>query len=334
MSLAPYDDDQFAAHSAGELPRATPLGERTWTLVLPLPVAPPPYTLVYVLEDARCDVHLVDTGWDLPGSLDLLAHGLEAVGLSLHRVASVTATHLHSDHLGLASAIRSASGARVQVHEAEQIALDTTLRHEAADLDSWGVPPELHDAMAAMIGRARPTEVTADRLLVHDEVLDIPGRQVRVLHTPGHTSGSLCLVEGDTVFTGDLVLPTIFPGVGLGGPADDPLGDYLDSLNLVEALGDPLVAPGHGYVFRGLGERVASIRAHQLGRTAEVTAILERDPEATVWEVASRVTWTAGWGELRGFHRVSALSQTAMRMRYTRHTAESGHTAETGRSTS
>ena len=316
MSLLPFDEQQFAAHSAGELPRATPLGERTWALALPLPVGPPPYTLVYVFEDARGDAHLLDTGWELPGSLELVGRGLESVGLSLARVASVTATHLHSDHLGLASAIRAASGARVQVHEAEQRALDGSARYGAADLDAWGVPAELHDAMAAMVARTKPTAVTADALLQHDQLLDIPGRTVRVLHTPGHTSGSLCLLEGDVLFTGDLVLPTIFPGVGLGGPSEDPLGEYLHSLDLVEALGDPLVAPGHGYVFRGLGERVASIRAHQLGRTAEVTEIVHRHPHATVWEVASHVTWTGGWDALTGFHRISALSQTAMRMRH------------------
>ena len=180
-------------------------------------------------------------------------------------------------------------------------------------------------AGAAQRGRTRITSkalnrvvsaVTADALLQHDQLLDIPGRTVRVLHTPGHTSGSLCLLEGDVLFTGDLVLPTIFPGVGLGGPSEDPLGEYLHSLDLVEGLGDPLVAPGHGYVFRGLGERVASIRAHQLGRTAEVTEIVHRHPRATVWEVASHVTWTGGWDALTGFHRISALSQTAMRMRH------------------
>ena len=304
MSLQPFDDDQFAAHSAGRLPRATPLGERTWALALPLPVAAPAYTLVYVFEDARGDAHLLDTGWDLPGSLDLLARGLESIGLTLERVRSVTATHLHSDHLGLASAIRDASGARVQVHEAEQRALDGSAAYAAADLEAWGVPAELHDAMGGLVAGTKPIAVTADALLQHGQVLDIPGRQLRVLHTPGHTSGSLCLVEGAVLFTGDLVLPTIFPGVGLGGHADDPLGDYLASLDLVEALGDPLVAPGHGFVFRGLGERVASIRAHQLGRTEEVTAILRGHPEATVWEVASRVTWTGGWAALTGLHRL------------------------------
>lgn len=317
-----FDAGQLAAHDSGALPSATPIGGRAWALALPLPVGPPAYTLVYVLEDAAANAHLIDTGWDLPGSLELLATGLRSIGLALDRVESVTATHLHSDHLGLAERIRAASGARVQVHEAEQRGLDEfALRGVTVpDLAAWGVPPELHEGIAAIVGRTRPLELTADVLLVDGQLLDIPGREVRVLHTPGHTAGSISLVEGGTVFTGDLLLPTIFPGVGLGGDSDDPLADYLRSLDRVEALGDPLVAPGHGYVFRGLGERVAASRAHQVGRTEEVAAILSADPAATVWEVASRVTWTGGWESLRGFHQASALSQTAMRMRYTRHT--------------
>jgi len=324
--VIPLDQAQFAAHESGALPAVTPIGERTWALALPLPVGPPAYTLVYVFEDAAANLHLLDTGWDLPGSLELLVHGLESIGHELGQVESVTATHLHSDHLGLAERIRAASGARVQVHEAEQRGLDEFAVRGVTvpDLAAWGVPEELHEGIAAIVGRTRPQQVTADVLLVHDQLLDIPGREVRVLHTPGHTPGSLSLYEGDMLFTGDLVLPTIFPGVGLGGDSDDPLADYLRSLDLVEALGDPLVAPGHGYVFRGLAERTGASRAHQVGRTDEVAAILRARPDATVWEVASHVTWTGGWESLRGFHQASALSQTAMRMRYTRHTTETG----------
>ena len=327
--MIPFATEQFAAHSEGRLPSVLEIAPRTWAFALPLPVGPPPYTLVYAFADASANVHLLDTGWDLPGSLELLSAGLEQVGLALDRVESVTATHLHSDHLGLAEGIRAASGARIQVHEAEQRGLDEFAARGVTvpDLGSWGVPAELHEGIAALVGRTRPEQVTADVLLTHDQLLDIPGRSVRVLHTPGHTPGSLTLLEGDTVFTGDLVLPTIFPGVGLGGDSDDPLADYLSSLDLVEALGDPLVAPGHGYVFRGLGERVAASRAHQVGRTDEVAAILAAHPEATVWEVASHVTWTGGWESLRGFHQASALSQTAMRMRYI------GGNTETGRRT-
>lgn len=318
MSLLPHDPDQFAAHEAGALPGPTLLAEGLWSLALPLPVGPPAYTLVYVLPDARGNVHLVDTGWDIPGSLDLLARGLGSIGLSLDRVESVTATHLHSDHLGLGPAIREASGARIQVHRAEQRGLDEFAERGVTvpDLGAWGVPPELHEGIAQLVRRTRPESVTADVLLEHDDLLDIPGREVRMLHTPGHTAGSLSLVAEGTLFTGDLLLPTIFPGVGLGGESDDPLADYLASLDLVEQLGDPLVAPGHGYVFTGLAERIRQTRAHQVGRTEEVVGIMRDHPGATVWEVASRVTWTDGWANLRGFHQASALSQTAMRLRH------------------
>ena len=132
--------------------------------------------------------------------------------------------------------------------------------------------------------------------------------------------------HGGGTVPGSGVGVSVAEGVGLGGTSDDPLADYLRSLDLIEELGEPLVAPGHGYLFRGLAERVAASRAHQVGRTDEVSAIIAERPDATVWEVASHVTWTGGWASLAGFYQLSALSQTAMRMRYA-----SGH--ETGRRT-
>ena len=323
MSLLPFDAAQFAAHGAGGLPAPVALSEGLWSLALPLPVGPPAYTLVYVIADARGRAHLLDTGWDIPGSLELLSAQLEVIGLALDRVESVTATHLHSDHLGLAEKIRAATGARLQVHEIEQVGLDEFARNGVTvpDLAAWGVPDELQAGIATLVGHTRPERVTADLLLAHDQLLDIPGREVRVLHTPGHTAGSISLVSGGVLFTGDLLLPTIFPGVGLGGESRDPLAEYLASLDLIESLGDPLVAPGHGFVFRGLGERIRETRDHQVGRTREVREIVARRPDATVWEVASHVTWTGGWENLRGFHQASALSQTAMRMSYIDHTA-------------
>lgn len=316
MSLRPSSDEQFAASVAGSLPGVVELRDDTWAIAIPLPVAAPPYTLTYVLTDAAGDLHLVDPGWDAPGNLELLDHSLHSIGASLERVATVTATHMHADHLGLAERIRSASGARVAVHSAEQRAIDAG-PDVAPNFVEWGVPPELHEQFTALVGRARPG-ATADVLLEHGQLLDIPGREVSVIHTPGHTVGHLSLWEPaqELLFTGDLLLPTIFPGIGLGGASPDPIADYLASLDAIEALGDPEVCPGHGYGFHGLGERCAVTRAHQLGRTHEVDQIVAAHPEATVWEVASHVTWTGGWAGLHGLHLASALSQTAMRMRH------------------
>ncbi|MDO9395297.1 MAG: MBL fold metallo-hydrolase, partial [Herbiconiux sp.] len=175
-------------------------------------------------------------------------------------------------------------------------------------------------ATAAATG-GRP--FTADRVLAHGDLLPIPGRRIRALHTPGHTPGHLCLVDDDErlLFTGDHLLPTIFPGLGLGGPAPDALGDYLRSLDAVEhevahhteAID---VLPGHGFRFTGLAGRVRVTRAHHLARSAEIAAILQLEPEATVWQTAERVTWTAGFANLSGFYLFSALAQTAMHREY------------------
>ena len=314
--MRPTDAGQFAAQERGELPAVLALRENTWAIPIPLPVAAPPYTLTYVLADAAGDLHVVDPGWDAEGNLERLDDALRMLGGSVDRVATVTVSHLHADHLGLAGRIREASGARVALHSAEQGALDGG-GQTLPDYSDWGVPLELHEEFTALVGRARPW-FAADVLLEHGDALDIPGRDVRVLHTPGHTIGHLSLWEPleQLLFTGDLLLPTIFPGIGLGGPAPDAIADYLASLDQIEALGDPEVCPGHGYVFRGLAERCAETRAHQLGRTGEVERIVAEHPQATVWEVASHVTWTEGWHNLHGLHLASALSQTAMRMRY------------------
>jgi glyoxylase-like metal-dependent hydrolase (beta-lactamase superfamily II) len=164
---------------------------------------------------------------------------------------------------------------------------------------------------------ARPV-VTADVLVDDFDVLPIPGRTLRVIHTPGHTPGHICVVdeEAGLLYTGDHILPTVAPGVGLGGPTvRNPLEDYLDGLAAMRAY-DPLVAlPGHGYRFRGIAERATQIARRHLGRSFEVADAREAEPDASVWQVASRLSWSRGWENLARHHIVSALRQTAMHVR-------------------
>ena len=132
--------------------------------------------------------------------------------------------------------------------------------------------------------------------------LQHPGLAIEVLHTPGHTTGSICLrlPEERLLLTGDHVLPAIHPGLGLGGSSDrNPVAEYLDSLGRVVGHDDHEVLPGHNYRFTGLAERAAATAAHHRRRTDEVAAALERTPDASVFEVASVLTWTAGWQRLR-----------------------------------
>jgi glyoxylase-like metal-dependent hydrolase (beta-lactamase superfamily II) len=326
-----YVPTSVAQHGSA-LARTTPeieqVREGVWAIPLPLPHAGVvESTLCYTLANADGGVHLIDPGWGTDDNRDRLEAGLRVAGFELSDVRSITATHLHSDHLGLGMLLRAEFGIPVALHRAEQAALARPMYADpAATLLGWGVPPEHSDELAAVAPRAKPTGIEVDVTLDDGERLDIPGRDVRVVATPGHTAGSICLLDATDglFFSGDHVLPIINPGLGLGGFADgdDPIGAALDSYARVEAHDDAEVCPGHGYRFRGLAVRSRQIADRHRRRSAEIAALAGADPGATVWTIASRVEWTDGWQNLRGFLRLSALAQTEMHLRHLERTRD------------
>ena len=186
--------------------------------------------------------------------------------------------------------------------------------------DAWGVPADRRAELLDAAGRAPDYPAPhVDRTYVDGEALPIPGFALTAVVTPGHTPGHLCLRDEarSLVFTGDHILPTMFAGLGLGGPtATNPLADYVAGCERVAEFDDHEVLPGHGYRFTGLGERARESAAHHLRRTAEVEGALASHPDASIWEIASQLTWTAGFANLVGFYLYSALSQTAMHREY------------------
>lgn len=299
------------------------IADGVWVVELPLPQAGVvDETNCYLYADDAGGVHLIDPGWGTPANRELLEAGLADAGFGLGDVRSITATHLHPDHLGLGARLRTELGIPVALHRAERDALSRALYPSPDEtIARWGVPeehiPDIHDGL---VPRSHPLDYGVDVILDDGDALPIPGRDVRVVHTPGHTVGSICLHDADAglLFTGDHVLPVVNPGLGLGGflPDDDPLGPALDSYARIAAYDDALVCPGHGARFRGVATRATQLAERHRRRSAEIGAIVAADPAATVWEVATRVAWTGGWESLRGFTRLSALAQTEMHLKH------------------
>lgn len=292
-------------------------------LRIPMSAGGLPYSLCYLVTDARAGVHVIDPGSPGDATVALIADALQSAGRGFEDVASILITHGHADHAGAAPALRAATGAPVLMHERErqrdQLApAPGTGASSEAWLEEWGVPVDRREDLAPDVVRAAST-VAPDAVFRDGDTLDIPGRTVRVLWTPGHTVGHACF-DDEThglLYTGDHVLPTINSGLGLGGPSADPLGDYLRSLRRIAAL-PRLAMPGHELPFSGLADRCAALADHQLRRTRQVQDALAREPGASVWEVAQQLTWTAGWSGLSGFTLRSALAQTAMHRDYLR----------------
>lgn len=98
----------------------------------------------------------------------------------------------------------------------------------------------------------------------------------------------------------------------------NPLADYLASLDRIAALGELAAAPGHEYAFHSAPDRCATTAAHHLRRSRDVAAVLRDAPDLTVWAVAARLSWTAGWENLREHYLQSALAQTRMHIDFVR----------------
>lgn len=295
-----------------------------WALALDHPGGFPPYTWCYLLRDSEGGLHLVDPASDTGANWQSLRDALADIGAEPADVRSIVGTHLHRDHLGMADRLRQASGATLAIHREEQRSIDLLdgpgwprLRGRPWTTARWGVPESRRlELEVAARSTSNAPRARADVLLEDGDLLDIPGRSVRVLWTPGHTSGHACLADDENLllFSGDHVLPSINPGVGLGGDAPYPVADYLRSLAVVAALDGYEVCPGHEHPFRNLGERCEQLVRHHLHRHLEIARAASADPGRTVWEVAQHVTWSSGLEQLRGGTLRSALAQVEMHL--------------------
>ncbi|QHC21330.1 MBL fold metallo-hydrolase [Streptomyces sp. GS7] len=312
-----------------------------WSIAVPIPDNPLGHTLVHLLETDRGPV-LIDTGWDDPDSWDTLTAGVTACGFALADIHGVLVTHHHPDHHGLSAKVRETSGAWIAMHAADAAVVRRTREAEPgqwldyllARLTAAGAPDDhlapLREARAAGRGRRLPGRGAAlpDRAIAPGELLDLPGRRLRAIWTPGHTPGHVCLhLEEEhpartpgsgRLFSGDHLLPGITPHIGLYEDPDDttttdPLGDYLDSLERIARLAPAEVLPAHQYAFTDANTRADQLIAHHEERLSDLRALL-REPR-TPWQLATAMQWNRPWDQIPYASRNIAVSEAEAHLR-------------------
>ncbi|HEX6336330.1 MAG TPA: MBL fold metallo-hydrolase [Jiangellaceae bacterium] len=148
--------------------------------------------------------------------------------------------------------------------------------------------------------------IDADPLSSDGALVDVPDLQIRVLHTPGHTSDSVCFDlarDGDlAVLTGDTILGR---GTTVVAHPDGQLGPYLDSLRRLSRLRGVLVLPGHGPVRPDAGAVAADYIAHREERLDQVRAAVAAGATTPlevveiVYADVDRVLWPAAEASVR-----------------------------------
>ncbi|MCL2735175.1 MAG: MBL fold metallo-hydrolase [Propionibacteriaceae bacterium] len=327
--LGPLSPAGFAAYAAGVDPPAEMIAPGTYVVPIPMPGGGiVTSTLCYVLSDGQGRAHLIDPGLNSEVGWQRLTHALADWGMG--SVASVVVTHMHLDHLGMAERVRQEWGARLIMGRTEWRTYRATPSDadRVARYDAWGVPvdrrpvmpPELTVGYASEAMGPQHMDSPPDRLVDDGDQLDM-GRPIQVMVTPGHTDGGLSLRDDQQhwICTGDQVLPHMHPALGLDyAPDGDPVGDFLDAAERLARFDGYAVLPGHGFQFQRLAHRLDQISAHHLRRSRQVRDVVADMPDATVWELASRLHWTRGFENLEGYLLNSALQQTEMHRTFVR----------------
>ena len=303
------------------------LGDGIHRIPLPLPTDALRAVNVYVIEDGG-QLVLVDGGWALPESEQVLRSGLGKLGYDPRDITDFLVTHIHRDHYTQAVALRELYGCRVGLGSGERPNFDRILSTlgmpypQPADIERVRArgSDELADWLLSNSRSISDVEQRnwklPDRWLDDGQVLELASRNLTVIATPGHTRGHVVFRDdrAGLLFAGDHVLPHITPSIGFEpAPASFPLRDYLAALTLVRALPDSRLLPAHGPVVPSVHTRVDELLGHHAERLAASAQVIT-EGAVTAHDAARRLTWTrrvTRFDDLDHFNQLMAVSETA-----------------------
>lgn len=257
---------------------------------------------VFVLKGTRKTM-LIDVG--LASDHAHLGAGLKELGLGLGDIQMVLLTHEHVDHVGGVHLLPASMLVAAHGRVADKIRLNDEFSTMSGafnvGLEKFHVDIHLEDGM----------------------IIDLGGIRLRVLYTPGHSSGSICFYETTRggLFSGD----TIFAGGVLGGIfSSGNLSDYISSLERLKELRLDAMYPSHGRMssnpkadmeraIRGSAELMSD--THRLFDSIKIDGSFQQIMRATA-------TYSRRAAERRGDARVSLASEILI------HEAEADHPAQ------
>ncbi len=241
-------------------------------------------------------VTLIDTGPKFPGSFEFVQQELKRSGFDMTDIERIIITHGHVDHFGLAGKIIEIVGSSTPclIH-AEDI---WRISSEAFQEEGWS--EEAGNLMAMVHMPQKEIEKIKNRFSIFSELCDPideasplengdeiigDGYHLKVVHTPGHSPGTICLYESHKkiLFSGDHIIRHITPNPlmeikrdHLRDPDYQSLKAYMQSLHKLKGLDVRFVFPGHGEYITDLPGIISTYIEHHRQRMDRVWEALKK----------------------------------------------------------
>ena len=187
----------------------------------------------------EAEVVVIDPGPDLAAHIDAILAALDG-----RRLVAIACTHTHRDHSPASRALAAATGAPIV-----------------------GCAPLALESVGPRADASFDFDYAPDRVLADGEAIEIDGRRVVAVATPGHTSNHLCFEFEGALFTGDHVMGWSTTVVV---PPDGDMGDYMASLDKLRQRDDRIYYPAHGPAVTKPQQLVRGMIGHRMQRERQI----------------------------------------------------------------
>ena len=291
---------------------------------IPCEVLPGLSGRVYLLLGAGPPT-LVDAGSGEGTSTRQILAGLDAVksefgeAVRAQDIRRIVVTHGHIDHIGGLWDLLQVAKAAVAVHPFDRRVVTAWDERSVVFNQGFrrflrhaGVEPAAEAGLIRVFGftPGRVRSVPVQRSLDENEPLD----GLRIIHTPGHSPGHVCIAIGNILLCGDHILPrTISQQWPESMAPYTGLGHYLDGLERIARIeGTEVALGGHEPPIRDLPARIDELRAVHMRRLDRVADIIRKAPRPpTIAEITGQM-----YSRQKGLHALLALTDVGARVEY------------------